>query len=64
MGEIVDVELFFEPSSSPSMSCENMFCELAVEASPGEELRHDRVGDLMPTLVLDMNAAENASVIR
>jgi len=41
-----------------------MFCELAVEALPGEELHHDRVGDLMPTLVQDVNAAENASEIR
>jgi hypothetical protein len=46
------------------MSCENMFCELAVEALPRGELRHDREGDLMPTLVQDVNAAENASVIR
>ena len=41
-----------------------MFCELAVEALPGEELRYDRAGDLMPTLVQDVNAAENASEIR
>ena len=63
-GEFVDVELFFEPSTSPPSYCEIMFCELVVEALLGEELRLERVGDLIPTLVQDVKVVENASEIR
>jgi hypothetical protein len=63
-GEFVDIELFFEPSSSPPASYENMFCELVVEALLGEELRLDRVGYLKPISVRDMRSIEKASQIR
>jgi hypothetical protein len=63
-GEFVDIELFFEQSSSPPASHEHMFCELVVEALLGEELRLDRVGYLKPTSVQDVKAVEKASAIR
>jgi hypothetical protein len=41
-----------------------MFRKLAFEALPGEEPRLDHAGDLMPTLVQDVNAVEHASEMR
>ncbi|UJW81276.1 hypothetical protein [Hydrogenophaga sp. SL48] len=63
-GEFVDIEIFYDSSTSPLAAHEQMFCELVVEAILGEELRLDRVGYLKPTLVLDVGAIENASKIR
>jgi hypothetical protein len=63
-GEFVDIELFFDPSTSPPTSHESIFCELVVEALLGEELRLERVGDLKPTSVRDVEGVESASEIR
>jgi hypothetical protein len=63
-GEFVDIEIFYDSSTSPPAAHEDMFSELVVEAILGEELRLDRVGYLKPTLVPDVGTLESASAIR
>ena len=63
-GEFVDIEIFYDSSTSPPAAHEHLFCELVMEAILGEELRLDRVGCLKPTLVSDVGVVEKASEIR
>jgi len=63
-GEFVDIEVFYDPSTSPPTTHERMFCERVIEAILGEELRLDRVGYITPTLVPDVSSVEKATDIR
>jgi hypothetical protein len=63
-GEFVDIEIFYDSSTSPPATHEQMFCELVVEAILGEELRLDRVGELTSMLVSHVGVIENASEVR
>lgn len=63
-GEFVDIEIFINASSGFPAAQKDLFCELVVEALVGEELRLDRVGDLILKIVDDNTAVEKSTAIQ
>ncbi len=63
-GEFVDIEIFVNSSSRFPSAHEDLFCELVTEALIGEELRLDRVGYLMPSIVDDNSKVEKSTPIQ
>jgi hypothetical protein len=63
-GEFVDIEIFINAAPDFPTAYQDLFCELAVESLIGEECRLDRVGYLIPTIVVDNTSIPNLTAIQ